>query len=69
MPRFARAIAPGFPHHVTQRGNQRQPMFFRDDDYEAYNALLAEECRADKVWIWGRPLMLSHRRVTVYRRA
>ena len=28
MARFARIIAPGFPHHVTQRGNRRQPVFF-----------------------------------------
>ncbi len=26
-------VAPGFPHHITQRGNRRQKTFFRDDDY------------------------------------
>jgi hypothetical protein len=27
---------PGLPHHVTQRGNRRQPTFFCADDYAAY---------------------------------
>ncbi len=28
MPRIARAVAAGIPHHVTQRGNRRQRTFF-----------------------------------------
>ena len=28
MARFARVIAPGYPHHATQRGNRRQQTFF-----------------------------------------
>jgi REP element-mobilizing transposase RayT len=39
MARIARVIAPGIPHHVTQRGNRRQQTFFCDDDYRAYLAL------------------------------
>ena len=33
---------PGLPHHVTQRGNRRERMFFEDGDYELYLDLLAE---------------------------
>ncbi|WP_282000294.1 hypothetical protein [Geotalea uraniireducens] len=44
MARIARVIAPGLPHHVTQRGNRRQQTFFSDDDYQAYLELLAEWC-------------------------
>jgi putative transposase len=33
MPRLARIVAPGLPHHVTQRGNGRRPTFFGEDDY------------------------------------
>ena len=33
MSRLARFVAPGFPHHVTQRGNRRAPIFFEDGDY------------------------------------
>ena len=28
MPRIARAVAVGCPHHITQRGNNRQRVFF-----------------------------------------
>ena len=34
MARLARVVAAGVPHHVTQRGNRRQKVFFGDDDYE-----------------------------------
>ena len=44
MARIARVIVPGFPHHVTQRGNRRLPTFFSNEDYEAYRALVAEWC-------------------------
>lgn len=32
MARLARAVFPGIPHHVTQRGNGRQQTFFSDRD-------------------------------------
>jgi hypothetical protein len=32
MPRIERAILAGYPHHVTQRGNSRQPVFEDDAD-------------------------------------
>ena len=32
MPRHARALFPGVPHHVTQRGNHRAPVFFEQGD-------------------------------------
>lgn len=31
MPRSARIVAVGVPHHVTQRGNHRAPIFFSQD--------------------------------------
>jgi putative transposase len=60
MARLARVVAPGLPHHVTQRGNRRQPVFFSDDDYAAYRALLAEGCRAAGVAVWAYCLMPNH---------
>lgn len=36
MPRIARIIAPGYPHHITQRGNNRVQVFFDDEDRQAY---------------------------------
>jgi putative transposase len=60
MARLARVVAAGLPHHVTQRGNRRQPVFFGDDDYETYRTLLAEGCRAAGVAIWAYCLMPNH---------
>jgi putative transposase len=39
MSRLARLIVPGFPHHVTQRGNRRAPVFFEDGDYVLYRLM------------------------------
>jgi len=36
MSRLARLIVPDFPHHVTQRGIRRAPVFFEDGDYALY---------------------------------
>jgi putative transposase len=60
MARLARVVVEGVPHHVTQRGNRRQPVFFSDDDYAAYKALLAEGCREAGVEIWAYCLMPNH---------
>ncbi len=48
------------PHHVTQRGNRRQPVFFSDADYQAYLGLLAEGCREAEVAVWAYCLMPNH---------
>jgi len=60
MARIARIVAPGAPHHVTQRGNRRQPTFFSDADYRAYRALMAEACEACGVAVWAYCLMPNH---------
>lgn len=36
MPRTFRAIAVGYPHHVMQRGNYRENIFFDDQDRRTY---------------------------------
>ena len=36
MPRTFRAIAVGYPHHVTQRVNYRENIFFDDQDRRTY---------------------------------
>jgi len=60
MARIARVIAPGYPHHVTQRGNRRQETFFNDEDYVAYLELLSEWTRKYHVEIWAYCLMPNH---------
>jgi putative transposase len=60
MARIARVVAPGVPHHVTQRGNRRQETFFSDEDYDAYVDLMAEWCAARGVEVWAYCLMPNH---------
>ena len=46
MARLSRIVIPQVPHHVTQRGNRRLPVFFRDEDRHAYLALVADAAQA-----------------------
>ena len=57
---MARAVVPGIPHHITQRGNRRQQTFFIDEDYHTYLELLAEWCGRYQVDIWAYCLMPNH---------
>jgi putative transposase len=60
MARLARVVVPGVPHHVTQRGNRRMPVFFSDTDYAVYIDLLKEGCERAKVGLWAYCLMPNH---------
>ena len=60
MPRLARIVIPGAAHHVVQRGNNRQDVFFVDDDRRAYLALPAEYSRRYDVRVLGWCLMSNH---------
>ena len=43
MPRAARVVAAGAPHHITQRGNNRQDVFLVDEDRRFYLEALRED--------------------------
>ncbi len=60
MPRIARVVAPGFPHHITQRGNRRQKTFFCDGDYQEYISLMSHWCAQCGVEVWAYCLMPNH---------
>ena len=60
MARLARVVAAGVPHHVTQRGNRGQKVFFGDEDYALYSSLLAQGCRAAGTEVWAYCLMPNH---------
>ena len=60
MARLARVVVSHVPHHVTQRGNRRQQVFFGDDDYRAYLAIVGDSCRAAQVVVWAYCLMPNH---------
>jgi REP element-mobilizing transposase RayT len=60
MARLARVVAPGFPHHITQRGNRRQQTFFCDEVYQRYVDLIADWCNALEVEMLAYCLMPNH---------
>jgi len=60
MARMARAVFSGVPHHVTQRGNRRQRVFFCDGDYRLYKSLVAQYCAKFEIEIWAYCLMPNH---------
>ena len=60
MARIARVVAPGYPHHIIQRGNRRMDVFFSDDDYLTYIALLKKASLRYGIDIWAYCLMTNH---------
>ncbi|SEE49405.1 putative transposase [Rhizobiales bacterium GAS188] len=60
MARIARIVVPGLPHHVTQRGDGGERVFFEPGDYELYRDLLAAACHKAKVAVWAYCLMPNH---------
>jgi putative transposase len=60
MARIARVVVAGVPHHVVQRGNRRQPVFFSSADYKAYLRVLADWCARCGVEVWAYCLMPNH---------
>jgi len=60
MPRIARVVAIGLPHHVTQRGNNRDQVFFSDDDRRFYLFTLLKYRQRYGVEVWAYCLMDNH---------
>jgi putative transposase len=53
-------VAIGFPHHVTQCGNNRADVFFHDQDREHYLRTLVRYCAEFKLQVWAYCLMTNH---------
>ena len=53
MARIARFVAPDLPHHVIQRGNRREPVFFEADDCRLYRRLVATAARRAGTAVWA----------------
>ncbi len=60
MARQARVVLPEYPHHITQRGNRRQDVFFQPSDYQYYLKQLKINCDKHQVDIWAYCLMTNH---------
>jgi REP element-mobilizing transposase RayT len=65
MARIARVAVPELPHHVTQRGNRREPVFFEADDCRLYRRLIATAARRARTAIWAYCLMPNHAHLIV----
>lgn len=60
MARLPRLTVPGYPHHLIQRGNNRQPIFATESDYEALLSMLEENARRLQVEVHAYVLMTNH---------
>ncbi len=60
MPRKPRFIIPGVPVHIVQRGHSKDPVFFEDDDYNAYLRWLNEAASRYSVELHAYVLMTNH---------
>lgn len=65
MPRIARAVAVGFPHHVIQRGNNREKIFFAEATRKKYLNWLKEYADLWGVKILAYCLMTNHMHLMV----
>ena len=60
MARRPRLAVPALPHHVIQRGNNRQPIFFTDADYRVFLACLAKAKDRYRCRLYAYVLMTNH---------
>ena len=60
MARLPRAVAKGIPHHIIHRGNNRQEVFFVDDDRRFYLDLLKKQSDKYGLIVIGYCLMSNH---------
>jgi putative transposase len=60
MARLPRIVIPAYPHHVIQRGNNRQAIFFADDDCRFFLECLREAKRKYFCRIYAYVLMTNH---------
>lgn len=60
MARMPRAVVPGLPLHIVQRGNNRQPVFFGERDYANYLVDLSEAAATHGCAVHAYVLMTNH---------
>src|SRR3984885_2651149 len=60
MARFARVIALGVPHHITQRGNARRFILDSDADRRVYLDLLRQSAERSEIELIGYCLISNH---------
>ncbi|MDO8438270.1 MAG: transposase [Nitrosomonadaceae bacterium] len=65
MARLPRLDLPNVPQHIVQRGNNRQPIFFHEDDYATYLEYLREALAKNGCKLYAFVLMTNHAHLLV----
>jgi len=60
MARLPRFNLPGQPQHVIVRGNNREPIFYADADYQFYLTKLLQACKKHECDLHAYVLMTNH---------
>jgi putative transposase len=60
MPRRPRVHLNNVPLHIVQRGHNRQPCFFAEEDYHTYLHWLSEALRKEHCALHAYALMTNH---------
>lgn len=60
MARLPRFVIPGHPQHVIVRGNNREPIFYADEDYLFYLEKLKQACDKHSCDVHAYVLMTNH---------
>ena len=60
MPRRPRVHLDGVPLHIVQRGHNREPCFFGEEDYQAYLHWLGEALKKERCALHAYALMTNH---------
>jgi len=60
MPRMARLLAINYPHHITQRGNNKETVFFDEEDRKFYLKILKKYSDQWNFDVWAYCLMPNH---------
>ena len=60
MPRKPRFSLPGIPQHIIQRGNNREPCFYSDNDYHRYLHNLHDALKHNQCSLHAYVLMINH---------
>lgn len=60
MARLSRYFVPDQPQHLIQRGNNREPIFAQDNDYQFYKECLLDATRQHGLVVHAYVLMTNH---------
>jgi len=60
MPRIARIVGAGYPHHIVERGNNREKVFANSIDYEKYLSFLSKYSEEREAAVLAYCLMPNH---------